>query len=155
MMEDWRGWAHLGCIDDLRFMYRWPGVYCIRLVDAPSETPIPIGRFLCTDESGTLLTGVSGSLGQRLHEFYHSYLEDARTHSEGRRLHLVRMLCEYEERIYPNSTMQFRVKHAPDKEKAKDEEERLLKTYFIRFGELPPLNSVLGKMRVRWSDLER
>ena len=155
MIEDWRGWNHLGYIDDLKFMYHWPGVYCIRLIDAPSETPIPIARFLCIDASGTLLIGVSGNLGQRLHKFYHSYLEDARTHSEGRRLHLVRMICEYEEKIYANSSMQFCVKHVSDMEEAKHEEERLLKTYFIRFGELPPLNSVLGKMRVRWSDLER
>jgi len=154
MIEDWRGWDHLGYIDDLKFMYHWPGVYCIRLIDAPSETPIPIGRFLSTDESGTLLIGVSGDLGERLRKFYYSYLEDARTHSGGRRLHLVRMICEYEEKIYPNSSMQFRVKHIPDKEEAKDEEERLLKNYFICFGELPPLNAVLGKKRVSWSDGE-
>jgi hypothetical protein len=155
MPEDWRGWDHIGYIDDLKFMYHWRGVYSIRLIDAPSETPIPIGRFLRTDENGTLLIGVSGDLGDRLCKFYHSYLEDARTHSEGRRLHLVRMVCEYEEKIYPNSSMQFRVKRIPDKEEAKHEEERLLKSYFKRFGELPPLNSAMGKRRVLWTEIDK
>ncbi len=153
MLEDWRGWGYIGHIDDLKFMYHWPGVYSIRLIDAPSEVPIPIGRFLGADESGTLMIGVSNDLGERLGKFYHSYLEDARTHSEGRRLHLV-MVCEYEEKVYPNSSMQFRTKRITDKEDALHEEERLLKSYFKRFGELPPLNAVLGKKRVLWSDVE-
>jgi hypothetical protein len=152
MPEEWRGWGHVGYIDDLKFMYHWPGVYAVRLINAQGETPIPIGRFLRTDKSGTILIGVSKDLGDRLSKFFHSYLEDARTHSEGRRLHLVRMVCEYEEKVYPDSSMQFHVKRIPNIEEAKDEEERLLKSYFKRFGELPPLNAALGKKRIPWSD---
>jgi hypothetical protein len=154
MTEEWRGWDHVGYIDDLKFMYHWPGVYSVRLIDAPSEAPIPIGRFLRADETGTILIGVSDDLGDRLSKFYHSYLEDARTHSEGRRFHLVRMLCKFEEEMYPNASMQFRVKRIPDVEQAKYEEERLLKSYFKRFGELPPLNSALGKKRVLWTSTD-
>ena len=153
MVEDWRGWDHLGYIDDLKFMYHWPGVYEVRLIGSANE-PISVGRFLGTDKSGTLLIGVSSDLGERLYKFYHSYLEDARTHSEGRRLHLVRMVCEYEEKVYPNSSMQFHVKRIPDKEERLHEEERLLKSYFKRFGELPPLNAALGKKYILWSDVK-
>jgi hypothetical protein len=155
MPEEWRGWDHLGYIDDSKFLYRWPGVYAIRLIDAPSEKPIPIGRFLGIDENGILLIGVSNDLGRRLHDFYYSYLEDRRTHSEGRRLHLVRMLSQFEEEIYPEASMQFRVKHIPDEEQAKHEEERLLKSYFMRFGELPPLNTLVGKRRVQWTETDK
>ncbi|MBA7654967.1 hypothetical protein ES703_62862 [subsurface metagenome] len=151
MIEQWRSWDHLRYINDSKLLYRWPGVYMIRLIDATSEKPIPIGRFLRIDESGTLLIGVSNDLGGRLYDFYYSYLEDRRTHSEGRRLHLVRMLCKFEEEIFPESSMQFRVKRIPDEEQAKDEEERLLKSYFKHFGELPPLNTMLGKKRVLWT----
>lgn len=154
MPEDWRGWDHLGYIDDLKFMYPWPGVYAIRLIDAASGKPIPIGRFLGIDRNGILLIGVSNDLGKRLHDFYHSYLEDARTHSEGRRLHLVSMMSKFEEEIYPESSMQFHVKRIPDEEQAKHEEERLLKSYFKRFGELPPLNATVGKKRVLWTETD-
>jgi hypothetical protein len=154
VIEDWRGWDHLGRIDGLKFLYRWPGVYVIRLIDAPSGRPIPIGRFLGIDESGILLIGVSNDLGGRLYNFYYSYLEDRRTHSEGRRLHLVRMLTKFEE-IYPEASMQFSVKRIPDKEQAKHEEERLLKSYFKRFGELPPLNTMMGKRRVPWMRIDK
>lgn len=152
MIEDWRGWDHIGQIDELKFMYRWQGVYAIRLIDAPSERPIPIGRFLGIDESGILLIGVSNDLGRRLYDFYYSYLEDRRTHSGGRRLHLVRMLSQFEEEIYPESSMQFRVKRIPDEEQAKHEEERLLKSYFKRFGELPPLNTRMENQRIQWME---
>lgn len=154
MPEDWRGWKHLGYIDDLKLkvMYRWQGVYAVRLIEAQSEKPIPIGRFLAIDEKGILLIGTSNDVGGRLGKFYHSYLEDARTHSEGRRLHLVRMLSRFEEEIYPGASMQFNVKRISDKEHAKNEEEKLLKSYFVRFGELPPLNSAVGKKRVLWAD---
>ena len=75
MIEQWRGWDHLGYINDSKLLYRWPGVYIIRLIDATSEKPIPIGRFLRIDESGTLLIGVSNDLGGRLYDFYYSYFE--------------------------------------------------------------------------------
>lgn len=154
MPEDWRSWDHIGYIDESKILYSFGGVYAIRLIDAASERPIPIGRFLRIDESGTLLIGVSGDLGGRLYKFYHSYLEDTRTHSEGRRLHLVSMMSKFEEEIYPESSMQFRVKRIPDKEQAEYEEERLLKSYFKRFGELPPLNATIGKKRVLWTETD-
>jgi hypothetical protein len=151
MLEGWRGWDHLVRIDELKFMYSWRGVYAIRLIDAPSGKPIPIGRFLGINESGILLIGVSNDLGRRLHDFYYSCLEDRRTHSEGSRLFLVRFMTQFEGEIYPDASMQFGVKRILDEEQAKHEEERLLKSYFRRFGELPPLNTRMEKQRVTWT----
>lgn len=154
MLEDWRDWNHLRSIDDLKFLCRWPGVYAIRLIDAPSEKPIPIGRFLGVNETGILQIGVSNDLGRRLHNFFYSYLEDRRTHSGGRRLFLVRFMTRFEEELYPESSLQFSVKRIPDAEQAKHEEERLLKSYFRRFGELPPLNTRMEKQRIPWTEID-
>lgn len=152
MSENWRGWNHLGRIDELKFLYRWPGVYAIRLIDAPSGKPIPIGRFLGINKSGILQIGVSNDLGRRLHNFFHSYLEDRRTHSGGRRLFLIKFMTRFEEEIYPESSLQFNVKRIPDEEQAKHEEEKMLKGYFKHFGELPPLNKRMENQRMRWME---
>lgn len=150
MTEDWGGWHYIGSsMDDVKIMYPWSGVYEIRQLDA-SEKPTAIGRFLKVDKRGILMIGVSKRLGERICDFFQSYLEDARTHSEGRRLHLVRMMCTVKDEKYPDFLMQFRVKHIPDIEEARDEEERLLKDYFVEFGEVPPINATVGKKRVPW-----
>ena len=65
------------------------------------------------------------------------------------------MLSQFEEEIYPEASMQFRVKRIPDEEQAKHEEERLLKSYFKRFGELPPLNTRMEKRRVLWTKIDK
>lgn len=154
MLEDWRSWDHLGHIDELKFLYRWPGVYAIRLIDAPSEKPIPIGRFLATNETGILQIGVSNDLGKRLYDFYYSYTEARHTHSEGSRLYLISCVTRFEKEVYLESSLQFKVKRITNSEQAKHEEERLLKCYFMHFGELPPLNTRLEDQRIPWMEVD-
>lgn len=149
--DKWLGWRTFHDADSLKILGWVPGVYAIRLINASNEKPIAIGRFLGKDEGGILQIGRSKHLGKRLLDFFHSCYEGAHSHSEGARLCLIRVLTQFEEHIYPESCLQYNMKWTSDIEHAGQEEERLLKSYFKWFGELPPLNRNIGHRSIRWT----
>ena len=151
---EWFSWRTFYDADSLKTLGLVPEVYAIRLLDTSTKKPLRIGRFLGRDEQGILQIGVSKRLGKRLLDFFHSCYEGAHTHSEGARLCLVRLLTQFEEHIYPEASLQYNMIWTSDIEDAKRDEERLLKIYFKRFGELPPLNNNISNQRIRWAEAD-
>ena len=62
---------------------------------------------------------------------------------------LINIVCSFNQ-AYKDSAIQFNVKLVQIEEEMKHEEERLLKCYFIKFGELPPLNNKLEDFKFQW-----
>jgi hypothetical protein len=151
MYNKWFGWEPFHSVDELKLLGWVPGVYAIRLFNYRKQKPEPISRLIGEDESGILQIGVSKKLGKRLVKFFNSCYNGAHSHSEGERMCLIRLLTQFEELVYPESSLQYCTKWTHDISQAKLEEEKLLKGYFKRFGELPPLNSNVGNQHIRWS----
>jgi hypothetical protein len=72
-------------------------------------------------------------------------------HAEGYKLFLVGEYC-FKNCKAPK--IQYSYKKSANQNNAKKEEERLLKCYFRRFGEVPPLNSNLPNKYFDWENLK-
>jgi len=71
-------------------------------------------------------------------------------HSEGDILFIIKILTEFQKAVYIQSKIDFSALRLAHKAEAEKEEENLLKNYFVKFGELPPLNSNMPK-RYNWA----
>ncbi len=152
MANEWLDWKDITLIEQLKGDYKYPGVYAIRLVDSEG-IPVEIGRFLGVNTSGILDVGKSNDVGNRIWEFYHTSNGGTKyNHSEGERLHLIRFVTEFQKSIYRDSELQFTSRRLPTELEAKHEEERLLKCYFIKYGELPPLNCQVNDIKFNWKN---
>lgn len=131
-----------------------PSVYRLRLVER-SGVPVPIPRFLGTDEEGILHIGRARSIQRRLLRFHEAMRRRRARHAEGKlAFFLLRNVEAFARRIEEGEWLiQYSYVCLPSVSAAKREEERLLKCYFKRFGELPPLNRELPHGMVRWQEL--
>ena len=151
-MSEWSNWVNILSIQELKEPYRWAGVYEIRLVDSGGH-PVEIARFLDKDKDGILAIGEAGEVGRRIGQFYKAYEGHSFKHSEAERLFLIRNRTKFERGIYNNCKIQFTARKLADKAEAVKEEEGLLKSYFAKYGELPPLNSRMpDKTDLLWHD---
>lgn len=146
-------WHDIGLIDEYRILCPYSGIYILRLANNQNH-PITMGRFLHADKSGVLLIGKAKNVGSRLYYFYKSIIGEKFRHYPGNRLFLISMFTEFQKSVYADSRIQFTTRRMKDVEEATREEERLLKCYFIKFGELPPLNSELEDKLIKWTELD-
>ena len=142
-MSAWSDWFDIDTIDNLAVLGKWPGVYQIRLAEGACATPI--NRLLDIDVLGLLGIGETVDLARRLKEFYKAVNEQRiMKHSAGDRLLFIYIFCFSSwEAKYKNSKLQFNYMKLSNKNKAQSEESKLLKEYFIKYGELPPLNNYM------------
>lgn len=143
-MPEWSEWRDISSIKDFsEEVGKSSGVYEIRLSNSAGH-PNTIGRLLGNDEDGLLAIGESVDLARRIKDFYHAYSKGKfGRHSVGDRFFLV-LVCQYSSfgaTHQNNSKLQFRVMKLGSKDEAQKEEEKLLKNYFRKHGELPSLNS--------------
>ena len=151
-MEEWSNWKEIWRIDDIAVLFKCPGVYKIRLTNEPDNaTKIP--RFLGVDEEGLLAIGESRNLSRRIRQFYRAYSGQSFAHSVAERLFTLLSKIINSNSTLKNSRIEFSCMKLKDKAEAQIYEERLLKTYFKKFGELPPLNSSLPDKKVDWHDI--
>jgi len=102
--------------------------------------PIEIPRFLNTDKNGILQIGKSGkNNNNRIKRFCGIMCGKKDAHSEAQRMNLVKKYTCLQER-YKDYRIRYIFKELGCEAEYGKEEERLLKCYFIRYGELPPLN---------------
>jgi hypothetical protein len=73
-------------------------------------------------------------------------------HAGGKRLNLIKKYTNFTRR-YNNCKIQYSFKKFENESEIKREEERLLKCYFKRHGEVPPLNNNLPKKNICWESL--
>lgn len=151
-MSEWSDWLDIIFIEDLKDLYEWPGVYKIRLANSRG-CPIEIGRLLGKDKDGTLMIGESGKVATRISQFYDAYEGYNWHHYEAETLFLIRYKTKFRKGIYNDCKIQFAARKLNDRIEAKKEEEIMLKSYFRKYGELPPLNRNLPDRHVGWDNL--
>ena len=145
-MSRWSDWIDIG----RNASYKGCGVYKIRL--ANSKESIGIRRFLGKDKEGILMIGESKNIGERIKYFRGAMEGKSYRHAEGKRLSLIKKYTCFMER-YKDCKLQYSFKKLQNKSEAKKEEERLLKCYFKKYGEVPPLNNNLPGKDINWESL--
>ena len=147
-MSRWNEWVDL----EKNASYKGCGVYKIRLADS-KDRPIEIPRFLDKDKDGILQIGRSKDIEKRIKRFRGAMEEKEYHHAEGKRLNLIKKYTNFIGR-YNNCKIQYSFKKLQNESEARTEEERLIKCYFKRHGEVPPLNNNLPKRyNIDWGSL--
>ncbi|GAI36377.1 unnamed protein product, partial [marine sediment metagenome] len=118
---------------------------------------VPISRLFGKDKSGLLSIGQSVHLRSRIQQFYKVAKEMAGffKHSAGDRLFLARLCASASSNNYfSNKIIQVSFITLQSKMEAEELEERLLKCYFKKYGELPPLNNSMPDRNVKlWNEI--
>jgi len=147
-MPRWNEWLSL----EKNANYKDCGVYKIRIVDL-KYYPIEIPRFLCKDKDEILMIGSSIHTAERIRCFRSAMEVKGCTHAEGKRMYLIKQYTDFMTK-YNNYKIQYSIKELYDENETRKEEERLLKCYFKRHGEVPPLNNNLPKgYNIDWESL--
>ena len=144
------GWSEWLDIDE-KPDYDECGVYKIRLVD-PEGFPVNIPRFIDTDKEGILQICCSDNIRRGIHRFLRATEGKKYTHAEGERLLLLKKYTNFRER-YKGCKMQYSFKKQPNRGKARVEQERLLKHYVKKYGEVPPNNNNFPDKHIDWESL--
>ena len=131
--------------------YEGCGVYKVRLVN-PEGFPVAIPRFVETDEDGILQICYSENVRRGIYRFRAATEGKKYTHAEGERLHLLIKYTNFKER-YEACKMQYSFKKEPARRDARIEQERLLKCYVKRYGEVPPNNNNFPDKHIDWESL--
>lgn len=125
------------------------GVYEIAVVNAKGK-PIPIARLAGVDKSGLLYIGRSGfrnqktkrTITKRIKEFLNG------PHSGGETYDIAFKVLSKTQK-FSKHRLKVRASILPDRQII-PKETKLLKKYFLKYGELPPLNSSIPcKVRER------
>lgn len=121
-----------------------PAVY--KAFPPNGQWPNGIPRLLGIDEERILFFGKTGRLRGRLNDLLTSIDRGDGPHVEGNLIHL---LYHQAERFEIRQVM-FSYKDRDTEEAATAEEERLIKKYVQRFGEVPPINTVIPNRYGDW-----
>ena len=146
-MSRWSSWMDI----EENTNHECCGIYKIRLANS-KRYPVAIFRFLDKDKNGILQIGRSVNIKKRIRRFRGAIGGKEYAHAEGRRLHIVKKYTNFIER-HENYKIQYSFKKLLSKKKTEREEERLLKCYFKRHGEVPPLNNNLPNKDIDWGSL--
>jgi len=144
-MANWSKWTD---INEKLPSYEGPGVYKIRLADLKGQV-IVIGRFHDNDKNGILMIGSSNNIKRRLQQFRGAINGNKYGHAEAIRFYLILKYTKFKKEQYK---LQYSFKKL-NKNNYKEEEERLIKCYFKKYGEVPPLNNNLPSKHVDWNSL--
>jgi len=129
---NWSNWENIENLPD----YEGKGVYRFRLVDNKGKS-ISIQRFLGEDKDGIIVIGEAENIKTRLKQFNKVVIEKKKyPHSEGLTIHLLRSITKFDEK-YEMCTFQYTYSKVDEH---KEEEKKLLESYFMEYGEIPPLN---------------
>lgn len=135
MTNKWSRWAPLSRDCE----HERPAVYEVRVCGP--RGPLPLGRLLQRDPRGLLCVGMTKNMLSR-HCGFLNGLERGRGHSEANLLHRLEKSTPLK-RVMPRRVYQYRFRPVRNRADAKKLEERLIKGYVKRFGEVPPLNSAI------------
>lgn len=143
MTDDWTNWVDIDSISE----HQGPAVYKVRLIDSNGNR-CQLPRLLKTDREGIMCIGQTSNMKQRRGQFL-SAIKGAYGHSS---MNLVYYLNTYTD--FPNkfkdSKFQYSFRKCKSIEEGKESEHKLMKSYFKKYGEVPPLNSILPKRNLDW-----
>jgi hypothetical protein len=131
--------------------YEGCGVYQIRIVNAEGF-PVEIPRFIDTDKNGILQICYSENIKRGIYRFLRATEGKRYTHAEGERLQLLKKYTNFKER-YKDCKMQYSFKEQLNRREARVEQERLLKCYVKKYGEVPPNNNNFPDKHIDWESL--
>ncbi len=143
----WSEWTDLWEIPN----YEGCGVYEIRLADA-GGFPVEVPRFIDTDKYGILQICFSENIKRGVYRFLRATEGKRYTHAEGERLQLLKKYTNLKER-YKDCKMQYTFKKHASRKEARIEQERLLKCYIKKYGEVPPNNNNFPDKHIDWESL--
>jgi len=143
----WFEWIEISEIPN----YEGCGVYKIRLANSEGF-PAEIPRFIDTDKDGILQICYSENIRRGIYRFRGATEGKKYTHAEGERLQLLKKYTNFKQR-YKGCKMQYSFKKQPSKREARVEQERLLKCYVKKFGEVPPNNNNFPDKHIDWESL--
>jgi hypothetical protein len=143
----WFEWTDINQIPN----YEGCGIYKIRLVNS-EEIPVEIPRFIDTDKNGILQICYSENIKRGIYRFLGATEGKKYTHAEGGRLKLLKRYTNFNKK-YKGCKMQYSFKRQPNKREARVEQERLLKCYVKRYGEVPPNNNNFPDKHIDWESL--
>ena len=146
-LAGWSEWIDIGQEPD----YEGYGVYKVRLVDL-KEVPVNIPRFIDIDKEGILQICCSDNIKRGIYRFRRATEGKRYTHAEGERLQLLKKYTSLEER-YKDCKMQFSFKKQANRREARIDQERAMKCYFKKYGELPPNNNNFPDKYIDWESL--
>lgn len=115
-------------------------VYAIRLLK--NHMVIPINRFLGTDTEGLLTLGMTTNLESRRRQFIQG-LKKGYGHSSANLIFILMRDSPAFANLVPEPEYQIAYRIAESNAEARKLESEFTKKYFNRFGECPPLTSVL------------
>jgi hypothetical protein len=146
-LSEWSEW-----MDIHRFPnYEGCGVYQIRIINAEGF-PVEIPRFIDTDKNGILQICYSENIKRGIYRFLRATEGKRYTHAEGERLQLLKKYTNFKER-YKDCKMQYSFKEQLNRREARVEQERLLKCYVKKYGEVPPNNNNFPDKHIDWESL--
>jgi hypothetical protein len=143
----WFEWIDISQIPD----YEGCGVYKIRLAN-PEGIPVEIPRFIDIDKDGILQICYSENIKRGIYRFLRATEGKRYTHAEGERLQLLKKYTNFKER-YKDCKMQYSFKEQLNRREARVEQERLLKCYVKKYGEVPPNNNNFPDKHIDWESL--
>jgi hypothetical protein len=151
-LSDWwpSGWSEWTDILETP-NYAGCGVYKIRLVNSEGF-PVEIPRFIDTDKSGILQFCYSENIKRGIYRFLRSAEGKRYTHAEGKRLRLLMRYTDFKAR-YKDCGMQYSFKKHLIRREARVEQEKLLKGYVKKYGEVPPNNNNFPDKYIDWENL--
>ena len=126
--------------------YNGPAVYRIRLCD--SGVTVSIKRFLGSDDDGLLCIGKASNLERRRKQFI-SGTTNGGGHSEANLLHILEKVTSLSAN-YPNREYEYSYVKVNNPGEEDLLEEKHIKAYVKRFGEVPPLNSAIPNRYDKW-----
>ena len=144
------GWSEWTDIDQIP-NYGGCGVYTIRLADTEGF-PVEVPRFIDTDKDGILQICYSENIKRGIYRFLRATEGKRYTHAEGERLRLLKKYTNLKER-YKDCKMQYSFKKHGGRKEARIEQERLLKCYVKKYGEVPPNNNNFPDKHIDWESL--
>jgi hypothetical protein len=139
----WSNWKNI----EIKSNYYGCAVYQTRLVDGSGKV-ISIDRFLRNDKDGIISIGKTKNMEERRRDFLRG-INKGSSHSSANLFYLMKNNCHNFKKKYRNFQIQYRFKVVSDKNLEK-EEEKLIKDYFKKFGELPLLNSSIPNKYDNW-----
>jgi hypothetical protein len=144
---EWCEWTDINQIPN----YEGCGIYRIRLVNSKGY-PVKIPRFVDMDKDGILQICYSENIKRGIYRFLGATEGKKYTHAEGQRWQLLKKYTNLEER-YKDCKMQYSFKKQASGKEARIEQERLIKCYVKKYGEVPPNNNNFPDKHIEWENL--
>jgi predicted GIY-YIG superfamily endonuclease len=146
-MTEWIGWTDI----EEKPNYNCCGVFKVRAVNSEGF-PVEVPRCLQKDKDGIIYIGHSENVRRRITFFLGAIEGKEYTSPEGRKLFTINRYTDFR-KSRNHFKLQYSFKRLPNKKETKQEWERLLKLYFKRYGEVPPVNNNLPHKYISWEDL--